>query len=65
MLADYMRHNIGHLLKSQHSRHAEEPVQDTSQPGLQTAEPSCQIQAKASAFHFLPVAGVLAAGCGF
>ena len=56
MLADYMRHNIGNLLKPQHGKHAEEPVQESSQPELQ-AEPSGQGQgqAKASAFHFVAV----------
>ena len=52
MLADYMRHNIGHLLKPQHSKHAEEPVQDTSQPGVQP-EPPRPNQAKASDIHFV------------
>ena len=54
MLADYMRHNIGHLLKPQHGKHAEELVQESSQPEL-PAEPSGQEQAKARTFHFVLV----------
>ena len=54
MLADYMRHNIGNLLKPQHSKHAEEPVPEPSQPELQ-AEPSGQDQSKASVSPFVSV----------
>lgn len=51
MLADYMRHNIGHLRKSQHSKPVEEPFEEVSQPDMET-EVHDDDHAKAPSFHF-------------